>query len=44
MANQQAWRLASVYAAEGLAVLPTVKWAAFTLLCTARRLVNPGCR
>jgi glycosyltransferase involved in cell wall biosynthesis len=44
LARQRAWRLASIYATEGFAVLPTTKWAGFTVLCLLRRLAHPGGR
>ena len=42
LAARGAWKSASVYAAEGLAVLPTFKWALFTLSCLARRMIHPS--
>ena len=38
LAARRDWRSASSYAAEALGVLPTLKWALFTLSCFARRL------
>lgn len=32
------WRAAGVYAGQALAVLPTLKWAAYTMVCRARGL------
>ncbi len=40
LAAQGDWRAASFYAAEALALLPTLKWAAYTLWCFGRRLVS----
>jgi glycosyltransferase involved in cell wall biosynthesis len=41
LATLRLWALASVYAAQGLAVLPGFKWALFTTGCYLRRWV-PG--
>ncbi len=41
LAALRLWGLASVYAAQGLAVLPGVKWAMFTAGCYVRRAL-PG--
>jgi hypothetical protein len=38
LAAQGDWHTASVYATEALAVLPTFKWALYTLACHARRI------
>jgi hypothetical protein len=41
LAALRLWPLASVYAAQGLAVLPSLKWAMFTASCYMRRWL-PG--
>lgn len=40
MARQGDWYAASLYAREGLAVLPTVRWALYVALCHLRRLLQ----
>jgi glycosyltransferase involved in cell wall biosynthesis len=40
MAEQGDWYAASLYAREGMAVLPNVKWGAYTVMCHLRRLLQ----
>jgi glycosyltransferase involved in cell wall biosynthesis len=44
LASQGDWRRAGVYAGQALAVLPTLKWALYTLNCRVRGWLQPRSR